>query len=116
MVIENECLSRHKKSDLISIRSCIRTLASLTHLVAYKPDRPPIVQFVQIVSRTKPGFQNAITTKPFVEMSHMSNQRKAEFVGDIFGMRSFWKGHGKISLITYFIQVGMICQKYCFSN
>jgi hypothetical protein len=36
-------------------------------------------------------------------MSHMSNQRKAEFVGDIFCMRSFWGGHGKILPITYFI-------------
>jgi hypothetical protein len=27
----------------------------------------------------------------------MSNQRKAEFVGDIFCMRCFWGGHGEIS-------------------
>jgi hypothetical protein len=66
--------------------------------------------------RTKAGFQNAVTTEPFVEMSHMSNQWKAEFVGDIFRMRSFWKGHGKISPKKCVIQVGMICQKYCFSD
>jgi hypothetical protein len=41
-------------------------------------------------------------------MSRMSNQRKAEFVSDIFRMRSFWGGHGEISLKTCFIQVGMI--------
>jgi hypothetical protein len=68
------------------------------------------------MSRTKAGFQNAVTTEPFVEMSHMSNQWNAEFVGDIFHMRSFWKGHGKISPKTCVIQVGMICQKYYFSD
>jgi hypothetical protein len=74
------------------------------------------VQSVQIVSRTKVGFQNAITTDPFVKMSHMSNQQKDEFVGDIFRMRSFSKGHGELSPKTCFIQVGMICQKYCFRD
>jgi hypothetical protein len=68
------------------------------------------------VSRTKEGFQNAVTTEPFVEMSRMSNQQKAEFVGDIFHMQIFWKGHGEISPKTGVIQVGMICQKYCFSD
>jgi hypothetical protein len=80
------CLSRHKKADLIYFRSCIQTLASLTHFVALKPDRAPTVQSVHNVSRTKAGIQNAITTKPYVKMSHMSNQRKAEFVGNIFHM------------------------------
>jgi hypothetical protein len=42
----------------------------------------------------------------------MSNQQKAEFVGDIFHTRSFWGSHGKISPKTCFIQEGMICQKY----
>jgi hypothetical protein len=68
------------------------------------------------MSRTKAGFQNAVTTEPFVEMSYMSNQWNAEFVGNIFDMRSFWKGHGKISPKTSVIQVGMICQKYYFSD
>jgi hypothetical protein len=49
-------------------------------------------------------------------MSRMSNQQKAEFVSDIFRMRSFWKGHGEISPKTNFIQIGMICQKYYFSD
>jgi hypothetical protein len=49
-----------------------------------KLDRTPAVQSVHNVSRTKAGLQNVVTTKPYVEMSHMSNQRKAEFVGDIF--------------------------------
>jgi hypothetical protein len=44
-------------------------------------------------------------------MSHMDNQRKAEFVGDIFHIRSFWGGHGEILLKTCFIQGGTICQK-----
>jgi hypothetical protein len=68
------------------------------------------------VFRTRAGLQNAVTTEPYAKMSHMSNQRKAEFVGDIFCMRSFWGGHGDISPRTYFIQEGMICQKYCFSD
>jgi hypothetical protein len=59
---------------------------------------------------------NAVTTEPYAEMSRMSNQRKAEFVGDIFCMRIFWKGHGEISPKTFFKEVGMICQKYCFSD
>jgi hypothetical protein len=61
--------------------------------------------------RTEAELQNAVTTKPYVEMSCMSNQPKAEFVGDIFHMQSCWGGHGEISPKTYFIQVGMICQK-----
>jgi hypothetical protein len=66
--------------------------------------------------RTKAGLQIAVTTEPYIEMSHMSNQRKAEFVDNIFHMRSFWGGHGKILRKTCFIQVGMICQKYGFSD
>jgi hypothetical protein len=38
------------------------------------------------MSRTEAGLQNAVTTKPYVEMNRMSNQKKAEFVGEIFYM------------------------------
>jgi hypothetical protein len=38
------------------------------------------------MSITKAGLQNAITTEPYIEMSHMSNQQKAEFIGNIFHM------------------------------
>jgi hypothetical protein len=68
------------------------------------------------VSETKAGLQNAVTTKPYIEMSHMSNQRKVEFIGKIFCMQSFWGGHGKIPPKTCFIQVAMVCQKYYFSD
>jgi hypothetical protein len=68
------------------------------------------------MSRTEAVLQIAVTTKPYAEMSHMSNQRKNEFVSDIFCMGRFWGGHGKILPKTYFIQAGMICQKYCFSD
>jgi carboxypeptidase C (cathepsin A) len=85
-VIRNVCLSRHRKADSICFRSCIQTLTSLTHLVAQKPDRTTAIQSVHNVSRTKEGFQNAITTELYIEMSRMSNQLKAEFVGDIFCM------------------------------
>jgi hypothetical protein len=111
----NVCLSRHQKADLISFRSCFWTLASLTHFVAQKPDQTTAIQSVHNVFRTEAGLQIAVTTKPYAEMSRMSNHRKAEFVSDIFHMRRFWGGHGKISPKTCFIQVGMICQKYCFS-
>jgi hypothetical protein len=49
-------------------------------------------------------------------MSRMSNHQKAESVSNIFRMRSFWGGHGKILPKTCFLQVGMICQKCCFSD
>jgi hypothetical protein len=55
-------------------------------------------------------------TEPYAETSRMSNQRKAEFVGDLFRMQSFWGGHSEISARTCFIQEGMICQKDCFSD
>jgi hypothetical protein len=115
MIIRNVCLSRRRKTDSISFRSYIRTLASLTHLVAQKPDRATAIQSVHNVSRTKTGLQNAVTTEQYIKMSHMSNQRKAEFVGDIFHMRSFWRGHGEILPRIYFIQEGVICQKCYFS-
>jgi hypothetical protein len=85
-VIGNMCLSRCRKDDSISFRSCIRALASLTLLVAQKPDRTTSIQSVHNMSRTKAGIQNAVTTEPYIEMSHMSNQRKDEFVGDLFRM------------------------------
>jgi hypothetical protein len=45
----------------------------------------------------------------YVKTSHMSNQQKAVFVGGIFCLRSFWKGHGEILPKICFIQEGMIC-------
>jgi hypothetical protein len=114
-VVGNVCLSRRRKADSIFLRSCIRTLASLTHLVAQNHDRTTEIQSVHNVSRTKAGIQNAVTTEPYIEMSRMSNPRKAEFIGDIFRMRSFWGGHGKISPTTCFIKEGLICQKCYFT-
>jgi hypothetical protein len=85
-VIRNVCLSRRRKADSISFRSYIRTLASLTHRMAQKPDRTTAIQSVHNMSKTKAGIQHAVTTEPYIEMSHMSNQRKSEFIGDIFRM------------------------------
>jgi hypothetical protein len=96
-VIGNLCLSRCRKADSISFRSCIRTLASITHFVAQKPDRTNAIRSVLNVFRTEAELQNAVTTKPYVERGRMSNQQKAEFIGDIFHMRSCWGGHGEIS-------------------
>jgi hypothetical protein len=115
-VIGNMCLSRHKKADSFAFRSCIRTLASLTHHLAQKPDRTTAIHSVHNVSRIKAGLQNTVTTEPYIKISHMSNEQKAEFVGDIFCMQSFWGGHGKISPRTCFIQECMICQKYYFCD
>jgi hypothetical protein len=84
--------------------------------MAQKPDWATAVQSVHNVPRTKVGLQIAITTEPYIQMSCMSNQKKAELVGDIFCMQSFLGGHGKISPKTCFIQVGMICQKYGFND
>jgi hypothetical protein len=107
-IIRNMCLSRRQKDDSISLRSCIRTLASITHFVAQKADRTNAIRSVLNVFRTEAELQNAVTTKPYVERGRMSNQKKADFIGDIFCMRSCWGGHGEISLKTCFIQVGMI--------
>jgi hypothetical protein len=115
-VVRNVCSSRRQKADSIYYRSCIRTLASFTHFVALKPDRTNGIQSVLSLPRTGAVLQNAVTTKLYAEMSRISNQRKAEFVSDIFRMQSLWGGHGKISPKTCFIQVGMIYQKCCFSD
>jgi hypothetical protein len=77
MVIENMCLSRCQKPNLVSFRSLIQTLASLTHFVALKPDQTPAVQSIHNLSRTEAGLQNAVETKPYSKTGHMSNQQKA---------------------------------------
>jgi hypothetical protein len=110
MIIKNVCLSRRRKADLESSRIDIHTLASLTHLVAQKPDQTSAVQSVHNLSRTEIDIQSTVATKPYVATSHMSNQQKAEFVGNVFHIQSFWGGHGKILSKPYFIQEGMICQ------
>jgi hypothetical protein len=86
MVIRNVSLSRRRKADSIYFRSCIRTLASLTHLVAQKSGRTATIQSVHNVFRTRVRHQNAVTTEPYAETSCMSNQQKAEFIGDLFRM------------------------------
>jgi hypothetical protein len=91
------------------------TLASLSNHLAQKPNRTTTIHSIHNVSRIKAGLQNTVTTELYIEMSRMSNQRKAEFVGDIFHMQSFWGGHGEILPRTCFIQEGMICQKCYFS-
>jgi hypothetical protein len=84
MVIKNVCLSWHRKADLESSRIGIQILASLTHLVAQKPVQSPAVQSIHNLSRTETELQSTVATKPYVKMSRMSNQLKAEFICDIF--------------------------------
>jgi hypothetical protein len=115
-VIKNVCFSRRRKAELESFRSCIQTLACITHLVAQTPEQTPRVQSVHNLARTEAGPQNTVATKQYVKMGRMSNQRKAEFIGDIFHAPCFWGDHGKISSKTYFIQEGIICQKCYFSD
>jgi hypothetical protein len=87
--IKNVCLSMHQKADIVIFGSCIKTLVSLAHFLAQKPDQTHAVQSVHNLSRTEAGLQNAITAKPYAETSHMSNQQKAEFVGDVVRIQSF---------------------------
>jgi hypothetical protein len=89
MVVENVCLSRRQKADLVIFRSCIQTLASHTHLMAQKPNQTSAVQSIHNLSRTEAELQNAVATKPYVETSCMSSQQKAEFIGEIFCIQSF---------------------------
>jgi hypothetical protein len=96
-VIENMCLSSRRKADVVIFGSCIPTLASLTHFVAQKPDQTPAVQSVHNLSRIEAGFQNTVAAKPYAEMGRMSNQQKAELIGDIVHIQSSWGDHGKIS-------------------
>jgi hypothetical protein len=105
------CLSRRWKADLEFSRIGIQTLASLTHLSPLNLRISFLHQSVQNQFSTVTRFQKSVVTKPYVEMSHMSNQQKAEFVSDVFHIRSFWGGHGEISPKTYFMQEDMICQK-----
>jgi hypothetical protein len=108
-VIKNVRLSRRQKADLVSFRRCIHTLGRLTHFVALKPDQTPSVQSIHNLSRTKAGFQNVVTTKTYVKTGCMSTQQKAEFIGNIFCIRSFLGGHGEILPKSWFIPEGAIC-------
>jgi hypothetical protein len=88
-VIRNMCLSKRRKADLESPRICIQTLASLTHLVAQKPDQTLAVQSIHNLSRTETEIQSIVATKPYIKTSLMSNQQKDEFVDDVFHIRCF---------------------------
>jgi hypothetical protein len=83
------CLSRRQKADLEFFEICIQTVVSLTHLVAQNHDQTPAVQSVHNPSRTESEIQQAVATKLYVETGHMSNQQKAQFIGDIFPIQSF---------------------------
>jgi hypothetical protein len=74
LVIKNVCLHRRRKAKLVTSKMGAQTPTSFTHLVAQKPDQTPAVQSVRNLSRTEAGLQNAVSTKPCVEMSCMSNQ------------------------------------------
>jgi hypothetical protein len=77
-------LSRRQKADSISLKSGIRTLASLTHHMAQKPDWATVIQSVQNMSRTKAGIQNAVMTEPYIKMSRMSTSGKLSSLATFF--------------------------------
>jgi hypothetical protein len=88
-VIKNVCLSRRRKDDLDSSRIDIQTLANLTHLTPLNLRIPFLHQSIQNQFSTVTGLQKSIATKPYAEMSYISNQKKVEFVGDVFHIRNF---------------------------
>jgi hypothetical protein len=103
------CLSRQQKAELFTSRCCFQTPASFTLLMAQKPDQTLVSQYVKNLPTNRTWLQNTVATKPYVKMGCMSTQLKAEFVGDIFHIRSFWGGYGKILPKTWFIQEGAMC-------
>jgi hypothetical protein len=83
-VIENVCLSRHRRAEFVTLRICMQTPACFAHLVAQKPDQAPVYPVCPEPDRHWTWLQNSITTKPYVETGRMSKKKKAEFIGDIF--------------------------------
>jgi hypothetical protein len=63
VVIKNVWLSMHRKANLVTFRSCIQTLANLTHFMAQKPDQTPAVQSIHNLSGTEAGLKNAVAAK-----------------------------------------------------
>jgi hypothetical protein len=53
-------------------------------------------QYVQNLIHTETRLQKSLETKPCVQIGHMSNQHKAEFINNIFHIQSFWGGHSVI--------------------
>jgi hypothetical protein len=87
-------LSRRQKADIVIFGSCIQTLASLTHFLAQKHDQTPAVQSGHNMSSTEAGIQNAVAAKPYAKTGRVSNQKKAEFLGNIVHIQSLWGSHG----------------------
>jgi hypothetical protein len=87
----------------------------------FKPQRVPLVlcpknltkhlynQSVQKLSSSETWIKKIVAIKLYAEIGHMSNQKRDQFVDDIFCMQSFWGGHGKISPKGWFIWEGQIC-------
>jgi hypothetical protein len=90
------CWSRRRKAEPVTFRFHVQTPASFTLFVAQKPNQTFVSQTVQNLPRNRTGIHNAVGTKPYVKIGHMSDQQKAEFVDNIFCIRSFWGGHDKI--------------------
>jgi hypothetical protein len=57
VVIENVCLSRHQKAELVIFRTGIQTPASFSHLMAQEPDQESYTQSVQNLPQMEPEFK-----------------------------------------------------------
>jgi hypothetical protein len=89
VVTEIVHMSRRWKDNLVAYGICMQTLVIFMDLMPLKPDHP-------LVCPVCPGsFQhpvlnsNSVTIKPCIRIGHMSNQRKAEFISNNFGIKSF---------------------------
>jgi hypothetical protein len=90
-------ISRHWKGDLVSYGISIQTSPRFMYLLPLKPDHSSVCLVYSASLQHPICIQNSVTIKPCIKIDHMSNQKKAEFVNNNFGMQSFWGGHGKIS-------------------
>jgi hypothetical protein len=113
-VTKNVCMSRHWKFELVAYGIRIQPSPWFMYLLPLKPDHSSLCQSAQKVFRTLSLLKNPITIKLCIGIGHMSNQQKAEFVNNNFGIQSFWRGHGKILSKSWFRPKGQVCPEFWF--
>jgi hypothetical protein len=96
VVTENVCINSRWKSELVAYEIHKQPLPRFMHLMLLKPDRSSFCSVYPDQFSTWFCLQNPVAIKPCIRIDRMSNQRKAEFVNDKFGIQSLWGGHGKI--------------------
>jgi hypothetical protein len=85
----------------------IQTSPRFMDLLPLKPNHPSVCPV-----STLSWLQNSIAIKPWIGIGWLSNQRKAEFVNDNFGIQSFWGGHDKITSKSWFRSKGRVCLEF----